>query len=272
MTLAFSIILGVFLNGVAAFGAFYKHAVTISGGIAGFIIGVSLTAFVDISGWSLLMVFFLTSTLLGKYKKAKKAEHQRKHEKGATRDAEQVLANCGAAVIAAAVYYFTGSHAALGAYIAGFAAANADTWASELGILSRKPPVSIKSFAILEPGRSGGVSLPGFVASLAGAAVVSTVGFLWMYFSGLVSVQAAIKILLISTAAGFTGSVIDSMLGAFLQVQYKDRTTGQFTEVPFGDHGSNHQVQGIPWINNDAVNFIASSASVLICAGLIIIL
>ena len=65
--------------------------------------------------------------------------------------------------------------------------------------------------------------------------------------------------------AGFLGSLIDSLLGASLQLQYRDLQTGDLTERVEINGRFTRQVRGLPWMNNDVVNFLASLGGVL-CA------
>ena len=89
------------------------------------------------------------------------------------RDLGQALANGGAAAVFAAAFGLAVTPhirdlwqaAMLGA----LAAVTADTWATELGVLSRRPPVMITTGKPAVPGRSGAVSTGGTLAAAAGA-------------------------------------------------------------------------------------------------------
>lgn len=61
---------------------------------------------------------------------------------------------------------FTGRH---------YAAAVADTWASELGILSKGQPVMITTLRKVPHGTNGGVSVLGLVASTIGGMLIGAV-------------------------------------------------------------------------------------------------
>jgi uncharacterized protein (TIGR00297 family) len=57
-------------------------------------------------------------------------------------------------------------------FVAALAAANADTWATELGVLSRKEPRLLTTGQKVEKGTSGAVSGYGILAAVAGAAAI----------------------------------------------------------------------------------------------------
>ncbi len=54
-------------------------------------------------------------------------------------------------------------------FIVCIASANSDTWASEIGSLSKKNPIYIRTFKRIERGTSGAISLLGSIAALSGS-------------------------------------------------------------------------------------------------------
>src|SRR4030067_642568 len=82
-----------------------------------------------------------------------------------------------AAVIAFAAFRLQlltarGAAGALPAVDGALAAVNADTWATEVGVLARRCPWRLTDGRQVEPGTSGAVTLEGLMASIAGAAVI----------------------------------------------------------------------------------------------------
>ena len=65
-----------------------------------------------------------------------------------------------------------------------------------------------------------------------------------------------------SVVAGsaFLGSVIDSILGATVQVQYRNKE-GRATEKKEEDGERNERIRGIPGFDNDMVNLVSGILS-----------
>jgi uncharacterized protein (TIGR00297 family) len=104
------------------------------------------------------------------------------------------------------------------AYLAHFAACNGDTWASEVGILTRKRTYLITTLRPCPPGTNGGISVLGTTAATAGG------GFIGLVFAlaggievGAAAVAQTVPCVLMGSAAGLLGSTVDSVLGATLQ-------------------------------------------------------
>ena len=212
-----------------------------------------------------LLTFFLSSSLLSKINRARKSGADIHAEKGSTRDAGQVWANGGMAVAVVVLHrllllrgipmYKLEQLPTL--FLAALAAVNADTWATELGRLSGQTPRSLRDGKPVTSGTSGAVSFVGTLAALAGAVVIPlVVCTLWPLNPAQFACVAW---------AGFLGSLIDSLLGAGLQVQYRDLTSGELTERLEVEGRVTKRVRGLRWMNNDVVNFLASLGGVL-CA------
>jgi len=109
------------------------------------------------------------------------------------------------------------------------AAANADTWASEIGKLYRDRNVSIVTFKPIKKGESGGISLLGTLASVLGSALIA-LSFSVMYgFATDFGMQLVVKSLLI-TLCGIIGSIADSYLSILLQGKYLNKESGEIEE------------------------------------------
>ena len=257
--------IGLALNAAASAIVFRRGSLDAGGAITGTVVGTLIFGFGGPLFWVLLMAFFVTSTAAGMLRRSEKAWLSTIHQKGEKRDAFQVLANGGVGALTAVLYRLTGEPAWAAAFAVSFAASNADTWASEIGVLSKGTPVSPLSFRPVPRGISGGMTLLGTVASLGGALLIG------ILFGLANSILHAVptgfpRVLLLVTACGFGGSLVDSILGASVQARYASGTTpGAVTERRSDGTGSvNRLVHGIAWVNNDVVNIvsclIASSA------------
>ena len=106
--------------------------------------------------------------------KKRKSGLSEKFSKGGQRDAGQVFGNGGLATLFAGLTASYPNDPRLWlAFAAALAAANADTWATELGVLNPHPPRMITDpKKVVEQGTSGGISLVGTLAAMAGAALI----------------------------------------------------------------------------------------------------
>jgi uncharacterized protein (TIGR00297 family) len=173
-----------------------------------------------------------------------------------------VLANGGVAWILLGLTLAT-SDPLIGFGILGaFAAAAADTWATELGTLSTGNPVSLRTWTRVASGTSGAVSGVGTLASAGGAASVALTALL----VGLTDVGG----MLLIVVAGIAGAWTDSLTGAYLQAIYRNPVTGIATERRPAHTGEPER--GYAFIDNETVNAIATATGAclaILLAGLV---
>lgn len=235
----------VILFFVALFAA-RKRQLTASGIAGAVAVGLVLTYIGGLSALLMMLFFFLSSAVISKVVPDRSG---RIHKKGARRDLAQVLANSLPCIFGLAVYRFSiYETAGLVAFAAALAEAMSDTWAGDIGILSRKDPVSIITFTKVPKGLSGGVSLLGCMASLLASFLMALL-FVGCY-------QAPLYSIAVVTVSGALGALVDSVLGGTVQVHYR-RKDGSLTEHEYSDGQRNERARGIPFVDNDVVNFLS---------------
>jgi uncharacterized protein (TIGR00297 family) len=265
------LILGVLFAGLIAFGAFRLNLLSKNGGVAAFILG-SLVFGLGGLRWAIVLVaFFLTSSGLSRAFKNRKSSIQNNYAKGSTRDASQVSANGGLAGLFVLLHFFfpTSPYPWIG-FCAALAAANADTWATEIGGLSAIQPRLITTMKRVETGTSGAVSSLGITAALAGSFIIAILSTLIDPFA---AAQPAMTVMIVITIGGLVGSLVDSLLGATVQAIYFCHDCHKETEkTPIHTCGAETTlIKGIPWMNNDLVNVLCTFSGALV-ALLIILL
>jgi uncharacterized protein (TIGR00297 family) len=246
---------------------------TRGGAVAAAVVG-SAAALAGLDWIILLLTFFSSSVVLGRVgRETKRMRSAAVIEKSGARDATQVLANGALFGLTAAIAFSRlGQSAAVGCGsdeplvaaigLGALAAAAADTWGTEIGMLSRRPPRSILTWAPLEPGMSGGVSLLGLAATCAGAATLALLAFALGW--GVAPAAAA-------AVGGIAGATTDSLLGASFQQRRRSLATGRMTERSTDDTGiATVPAGGLAWLNNDGVNFIATAIGASVAAALVI--
>lgn len=237
----------------------------VGGAIGVFLIGSIILATGGFAWLLPIIVFFVSSSLISLWRRERKSELKAFHAKSGPRDIKQVLAKGGIPCFLAVCFSFTVDQRLYFAYLCALAAANADTWASEIGFFSRRPPVSIVNWKPVSRGTSGGVSLKGYLAAGAGAGVIGLVGL--PFYSG-EHVTAGPVFLALVALVGILACTVDSILGATAQARLRCPRCGAMTENP--NHCAERSatlVSGKMWMNNDLVN-VACSLSGAVIAGL----
>lgn len=277
-----------------------KRSLSNSGALSAFIVA-SLSLSTSWRNGITLLAFYWTSSKLTRLGSKIKSKFEEGVTEGGERGAGQVLACSLVGVICACTRrlvvgrdgplladsaVLSPSLALLGdqltlAYVAFFACCAGDTWASELGILSKSPPRLItKPWQIVKPGRNGGVSLVGLVASAAGGILM---GFLHGIFvpGGIASLfpfvptsitdslplsqlkREVAVLTFVGFLGGFGGSLLDSLLGATIQATYYDESAKKIVKRP-GPTVRN--MGGWGFLSNEMVNVVSTTLSALVVA------
>lgn len=259
----YNILFGILLSFIVSYLAYKKGSLNYSGFIGALILGSLLYYLGGFFFWIIMISFFISSSILTKFKGNNKKETDDLNEKNGKRDYIQVLSNGGLGLIFAFMYNIYNDPIYMVGFATAFAASNADTWASELGVLSKREPISIINFKKTERGVSGSISIFGIIASLLGAffiAIVFTLGLVLKYNN----IDIIYKYILIISICGFLGSIIDSYLGSLIQVKYKCGVCNKITEKKIHHGEITSLIKGIKWFNNDLVNFTSGALASLI--------
>ncbi|MDF2663394.1 MAG: hypothetical protein K0Q94_6185 [Paenibacillus sp.] len=257
---------------VIAGAASRKRSLSGSGFAAAVVLGTVMYGLGSAVWFGTLIAFFISSTLLSRWKKKRKEAAESGYEKSGRRDAGQVAANGGLALLLCVgavvwphpVWWF--------AFLGVMASVNADTWATEIGGLSRTPPRSILTGKRVTAGTSGGVSALGLAASMAGGLFIGLTAWLLMEAipgqiepsgteSGLVRLASWAALGLIG---GTAGSLCDSLLGATVQLMFRCGVCGREVEQRRHCGRQTERIRGFSGWNNDAVNVAGSAAGGLV--------
>ncbi|MBI4503175.1 MAG: DUF92 domain-containing protein [Gemmatimonadetes bacterium] len=275
--------LGIALAPAIAILGFAAHWLTLDGALAASIIGAVVFGAGGIPAAVALVLFFVSGSVLSRLKvrgawcvvrgvagrdpgatpwprSASPTHHAPRTTHQASegpRTARQVLANGFWAAAGSALVPSTpllGSAVVLGS----LAAAQSDTWATEIGVRRGGEPRLVTTWARVPRGTSGAVSGIGTWGGIAGAVVLAAAGAVAGF-----SHRAAI--------AGFIGGVLgmlaDSLLGATIQGKFQCDGCNERTERRRHHCGrACRTVSGWKWLDNDGVNFLATGTGGSIAA------
>ena len=238
--------------------AISKQALTRGGIAIAILVDVAITVSLGDMGFTVLAVFFILSVVIDKIKKlAKRSSEEQKDD---CRDAIQVLANGLIPSVLALLSFATGKAVFAVAFVAALAEAFADTAASGIGTFAKNTfdPFKMKR---TERGLSGGMSLIGTLSSVVGALIIGLIPMAFGYFN--------VRLWLVSAAAAFIGTIMDSLLGSLLQVKYRCTACGKITEKRMHCDLPTVRYSGHSFVDNDLVN-LAGGVTAAGFAGLLV--
>ena len=216
---------------------------TRGGVVAAALVGAAVTWGLGWGGLVPLFAFLLSGSLLARLGRVPEGP----------RNARQVIANGGIAALAALAHHWPAAAGAI-------AAAAADTWATEIGARAPSQPILITTGKRVPSGTSGGITPLGTAGGVAGAVAMAML-------AGLVAGSLRARGVVIVAAAGITGMLADSVLGATLQARYACPECGRILERPGFCHAPVRLVRGWRWLDNDAVNLLGSLCGALVATA-----
>jgi len=284
----------VTLGFLLALIGYKKKSLDLSGAVSASLVGV-LTIFSGVRyGLTLAFFFFSGSAVTKVQSEVKKQVDEHFKEGGGLRDFVQVMANglvptmlaaaslyslgglsfiantTGAGAFAEAIIFsIGGSNSSMNnattkvastlavAFLSYFSCCGGDTFASELGVLSKSKPRLITTFCRkeVEPGTNGGVSLLGVVASIFGGLVAASGWALGAYITSGVRTEI-LYALIIGAFGGFFGSFVDSVLGATVQYSGYCRERKKVVSKP---GPTVTKISGLEILSNSGVNVLSAS-------------
>lgn len=228
------------------YGALKLKALTGDGVVAAFLTALTLYAFGGIYLGLSLLVFFILGSAISKVKNTVKEEAETLQDDSGARNWIQVVSNSLPACILVWVAILRG-HERLALFLGFvvFAAAAADTFSSELGMLGEGKVFNILTGKPLHRGVSGGISWLGLLWGLLGSFLLALVAL----------PVFGMKEVLWITLMGFAASIIDSVLGAGLQRKY----LGQDGKLQDKQVPGQKPAKGWVFMTNSLVNLLSIS-------------
>ena len=250
----FQVCAGLVLALIVSFSSFRFRLLTVDGAIAAGVLGTVIFGLCGLSWAVPMIVFFFSSSLVSRSKPRTDSDLQ--FEKTSIRDSWQVLANGGVGGVLSFLQFLVPDDKWCVAYLGSVAAVTADTWGTEVGMLTTGRVFLITRLQRVPRGTSGGISVVGTLAGGSGALLIAVIGS-WF---GDLSATATIHV----GVAGMAGSLLDSLLGATVQGQYRCPRCGVITEKLRHCDSPAVLCGGYRWLSNDWVNLTCAVGGALV--------
>lgn len=248
--------LGIVLSGIISGLAYWKRSLTLGGAVAASIVGTTIYALGSLFWFGLLLSFFISSSLLSHFKKGNKKEADDLFAKTGCRDAMQVFANGGLGMIFVLLAFGAADpFPYMAGYLGIMATVNADTWGTEIGVLSTHKPRHILTWKSIERGTSGGISALGTTGTVCGAAFIGACAAVFLWIEGY---PFELFWILIGLVSGVLGAFLDSVMGATVQQMFYCNQCRKETEKHEHCQHPTQLIRGYSVCTNDMVNAISS--------------
>lgn len=236
---------------------YWRRSLTLSGWLGAIVVG---TTAAGLGGWSwgiLVVVFFVTSSALSHWRRGVKEQVAAdKFVKTERRDWAQTMANGGAVAGLALLYAVAPQPWIFAAALGVLATVTADTWATEVGTLSSSAPRLITSGREVSVGTSGGVTMLGLLATIAGSLTIGVAAYIALW---LLEGRQSGATILAALLGGTAGSLADSLLGATAQaMRFCPRCRVETERAIHRCGTATEYLRGWAWLDNDWVNLLSS--------------
>lgn len=202
--------MAVGVNAATAILGYLARSVSVSGALAGALVGTIIYIGGGGGAWALLFAAFLAATITSRMGLERKVVLGIAEERGGRRGAGNAIANCGVAAVAAVVALATPYQPqALLALVAALTASGSDTVASEIGKAWGRSTFLVTTLSRVKPGTPGAMSLEGTAAGIIAAFALAAAGVAL----GLIPGSATVAIVVAATI----GALVESGLGATLE-------------------------------------------------------
>ena len=223
------------VNLVTAVLGYLAKSVSISGAVAGAMVGIVIYTGGGGGAWTLLFAAFLAASITSRMGLRRKVVLGIAEERGGRRGAGNAIANCGVAAIAAIAALTTAYRSeALLALAAALIAGGSDTVASEIGKAWGRSTFLVTTLGRVRPGTPGAMSAEGTAAGIAAAFALAAAAAAF----GLIPGTAIVVVVVAATG----GALVESAFGATLE--------------------------GPGILNNDMLNFINTAVAAAVALAL----
>jgi len=269
--LLLNLTIGFVISALLAAVSVRGRSLTVSGGVGAIIIGTAIYGYAGWTGYVVLLAFFFSSSILTKVRFSTKAAKGVSELKAGARTIWQTIGQGGVAALFTGIAILYPANPALVAagFVGSLAEANADTWAVELGVLSKRNPRIITKYSKeVPPGTSGGISPLGELSAVAGSLFVA-------FVAAVLGVLGSAPLLLFAATviAAVVGEHVDSVLGATVQAVYYCPQCQKETERKLHRCGSHTKhIRGFEIMTNEAVNFLSTAIAAVLALVLYMVL
>jgi uncharacterized protein (TIGR00297 family) len=210
---------GIALTGLLAYAAARSQALTARAGAVAFGFGSLIVTVGGFPYLALLVLFVVGSVIVTRYRiEEKKRRHLQEGtsgERGVSNVAAHIVVPAGLVLIGGFVPTLLPGQTLGVLFASALAFGTADTFASELGVLSGGAH-SLLTLRPVEAGTNGGVSVLGELWALVGALTTAIVAVALFAAFGFPTVSVG-RFVGVAAAAGFLGCQVDSLFGETLE-------------------------------------------------------